>query len=284
MKQTNNIFLMALIVCLFAVSGIAQLRTPENVPVSFYGEVVDQEGRPVVGADVTFDLITSHMAEDSTETTPMTLHTDQDGTFALTGVTAYGIDRISVRKAGYYLSLKASRGFVFGHKVEYKPNPNDPVIFKMWKQRGKEPLVGSSWHGKVAGDGTTNRFDMLHGRRSSDGGLEIVCTRTPSVPQPPGNGHFDYKFEIAVVGGSIQPTGDEFTYLAPESDYAPSFTVEQKADAPKWRPDVTQEFYIKTADGHYGRLFVEWYAWQTPTGHCKWDCSINPSGSRNLER
>jgi len=29
---------------------------------------------------------------------------------------------------------------------------------------------------------------------------------------------------------------------------------------------------------------VDWYAAQNAPNHFEWDCSINPSGSRNLER
>jgi hypothetical protein len=276
--------ILGVIACLIGISATAQLRNPVNIPINFYGKVIDQAGKPVVGAKVNLEVQANYFEENRSEQKQFPLETDQNGDFTLTG--AYGaiVKVLSIEKDSFELTKKVNRGYSYTLPAEFRPDPKNPVLFKMWKQRGKEALVGSSWHGKVASDGTTNRFDMLHGRRSSDGALEIVCKRMSPAQRTPGNDRFDYKFEITVVGGGIQPTGDEFTYLAPESDYVASFTVEQKADAPKWRPDVTQEFYIKTTDGHYGRLFVEWYAWQTPTGHCEWNCSINPSGSRNLER
>jgi hypothetical protein len=282
-----KMILTALIVCLLAVSGNAQIHKIENVPISFYGKVVDQEGKPVIGAKVSFDFIISHMAENRTETTPMIMQTDQDGRFLMTGVTGYGIDKVSIEKEGYELSPKTSTGYVFGFNPDYKPNPNNPMVFKMWKKRGKEPLVGSAWHGKVACDGAAHRFDLSNGHPSADGNFEITCLRTP-VNLPPANiKPYTYKFQITVIGGGIQATDDEFTYLAPETGYSPTLTYGQTADDPKWdrRTPIPKEYYIKTANGHYGRLSADWDVafWQSPM-ILKWDCSINPSGSRNLER
>jgi hypothetical protein len=96
---------------------------------------------------------------------------------------------------------------------------------------------------------------------------------------------FTYKLEISIRDGGIQPTEDEFTYKAPENGYAPSVTIERKPDDPKWGGGLKQEFYIKTAKGEYGRLSVEWDAGHRPAPTpLKWESSINPSGSRNLER
>jgi hypothetical protein len=273
-----------LIACLLPISAVAQLRTPENVPITFYGKVVDQSGQPVQGAKVSLLVITSHFERYDTEAQPVTLETDQNGGFTVTGFVANAVDAILIKKQGYELSKKATLTYVFGSIPTYTPDPKNPVVFRMWKQAGKEPLVGPAWRGKVACDGTTNRFDLSSGRPSADGGLEIICSKTPLTVPPPGSAHFDYKFQIVVIGGSIRPTEDEFTYLAPENGYSPSVTITQKADDPKWQGSVKQEFYFKTGEGHYGRLSVDWYAWQTPPTILKWDCSINPSGSRNLER
>jgi hypothetical protein len=46
--------LAALIVCLLPISTVAQLRTPENIPIGFYGKVIDKDGNAVVRASVSF--------------------------------------------------------------------------------------------------------------------------------------------------------------------------------------------------------------------------------------
>jgi hypothetical protein len=260
----------------------------QNATINFYGKVADQEGRPLPDAKVQIERVFGEWAIPPSiqlKTERFAVQSDDQGSFIVKGTAGHSLQILSIEKPGYELSKKVDLFFGYSATAApFHPDANNPVVFKMWKKQGKEPLVGSAWHGKMASDGTTNYFDLLHGRQSADGGLEIVCTRTPLKSPPPGNAHFDYSLEVAVIGGGIQSTQDEFTYLAPESGYSTSYTVAQKADDPKWWGRVTQEFYIKTAEGHYGRLSVDWYAAQNAPNHFEWDCSINPSGSRNLER
>jgi hypothetical protein len=283
--KLNAIIVFMVSICAFL--SPAQLRVSENVKIGFYGQVLDQHGKPVIGAEVTFDFVKSFMEENRTQSRPMKLQTDNEGKFALTGVVGYGLDGLSIRKDGYELSKKTRKSYVFGLRPDYKPNQDSPVIFKMWKLTGKEPLVGSSWHGKVVCDGTVHRFNLLTGHPDASGNLQILCLREPLNLPPANTNSFTYKLGITIVGGGIQLTNDEFAYLAPASGYLSNLTYGQNDSDANWdrRTPMPKEFYIKTADGHYGRLFVDWdFAfWQSPT-LLKWDCSINPSGSRNLER
>ena len=262
----------------------AQSLPPENIPITFYGKVVDQNERPVESARVSFDLVISHFDQLDTETKPVSLMTDHSGLFTAAGFTAYGFNGISITKEGCKFSQRAPRSFVFGAGADYKSDPTKPTVFRMWRSSGMERLVAPSWRGKMACDGRTNRFVLSTGQPSTAGDFEIVCWKNPLNVPPPGNAHFDYKCEIAVVGGGIRPTDDEFTFLAPDSGYVPFFNVDRKKNDQVWKGSVKQEFYIKTADGHFGWLLVEWYAWQTPPTIFRWECAINPSGSRNLER
>lgn len=282
-----NRFTITFIALLIPISVAAQAdesRTTGNVPIGFYGKVVDQSGNAITDAKITFEIIVSHFDEFTTESIPGQTQSDQTGLFEITGATGRGIDKISIQKIGYQLSPKTVINYTFGPNSNYNGSATNPVIFKMWKMSGKEPLISVAWHGKVACDGTTNRFSLRTGGRRDDGDLEIICSKMPQTVPPPGKAHFDYKFQIIILNGEIQPTGDEFTFLAPDNGYAPSFTVVHKANDPDRRGSLQQEFYIKTSKGYYGRLSVDWYAWQTPPTILKWDSSINPSGSRNLER
>jgi hypothetical protein len=288
---TNHLkmYILTLTAVLLPAFAHAQrgLYIGEDVPIVLYGKVIDQYANPVVGAKISVLVVITHYAINSGEQKELTTQTDENGNFSLTGVTAHGIHISSIGKDGYELSPKSERDFVYG--LPHRPpetSPEKPLIFKMWKQQGKEPLAHSVWNGKVVCDGTTNRFDLNSGRISPDGNLEIVCERMPLKSPPQGNGRFDYKFEIAVIGGGVQPAQEEFTYLAPEEGYSKSLTFSQKANDSKWdaKIPIPKEYYFKTADGRYGTLFIDWYAAQNSPTHLEWNCSINPSGSRNLER
>jgi hypothetical protein len=89
---------------------------------------------------------------------------------------------------------------------------------------------------------------------------------------------------VKIHDGQIRATDDEFMYLASENGYVASVAVKQVASDPNWNGNAKQDFYFRTADGHYGCLTVNWYNWQTSPTVLEWNCHINPTGSRNLER
>jgi hypothetical protein len=193
---------------------------------------------------------------------------------------------VSIEHEGYKLSDKVRRLYPYSSAANiFRPESDKPVIFGMWKMNGRELLVQpAEWNGNIVCDGRTNRFDLTTGKANQDGDLEISCLRTPLNVLPREGKPFDYKLTIAVRGGGIQSTSDEFTYQAPKIGYSPRFVESKKDGESGWRSPLTQEFYIRTADGKHGRISLEWYSWQTNPTHLDWNCSINPSGSRNLER
>jgi hypothetical protein len=275
---------------LFWDTVTAQVEDPHitgNVPITFYGRVIDQNNQPVPGVKIWLQFRVGYFTSPTTgkeRWIPVSLTTDPNGNFVLDGVKGGFVQFSSIEKEGYkLLPAQVKAGFMY-YPRQFQADPNNPIIFKMWKTRGAEPLIGSSWHGNVHCDGTLLTFDLHSGKLTKDGGLQITCTRVPLDIVPRDHRPYDYELKIAVAGGGIQTTEDEFTYFAPESGYLPAITLGAKSGDPKWTGNVRQEFYIKTADGHYGRLSVEWYAELSFPTHFEWDCSINPSGSRNLER
>jgi hypothetical protein len=285
----------ALIAAFFLISVVptdltAQNEDPHllgNAPITFYGKVVDENNQPVAGVQVRAEILVGYMVsptQGGQRLDQISLTTDPDGKFTVDNVKGTSIRFNVIQKDGYQLSPRVGKPTYLYYPVKVHPNFEKPEIFRMWKMRGKEPLIQTGWDHKLSCDGTINRFDLLHGSQNAHGNLEIVCTRVPLNIVPRENRRFDYSIKITIVGGGIQPTDDEFTYLAPENGYRPDLTIAQKADNPKWQGGMKQEFYIKTKNGDYGRLFVDWYAWQTSPTHLDWNCSINPSGSRNLER
>ena len=276
-------FVLTSTIHLFAQIGAADPVTG-NAVINFWGKVVDQDNLPIVDAVITLQMDYG-LAESGMKNQSLKAKSDENGKFKLINLEGHGLEILSVEKAGYILSDKMARSYRYSWSGDiFHPNEISPVIFRMWKQHGCEPLTHFSCDHKIFCDGRTNAFSLLNGQPQEAGELHIVCSRTPLEPEHPGNHPFDYTFQIDIVGGGIQPTSDEFTYFAPKSGYKPNWILAQKAGDQNWHGKVKQEFYIKTVEGHYGRLTVDWYAWQTNPTHFDWNCSINPTGSRNLER
>jgi hypothetical protein len=288
----NNLTLFILLCGLLPRAAIAQIGVADpvtgNAAINFYGRTVDQDGKPLAGVKVTLSVFSEYLHSatqlgDKHDRTVM--ETDSNGNFALTGSTGHSVEVQSFEKEGYKPSDKIKRLYPYSWSADiFHPDPSNPVIFKMWKKIGAEKLLQTSWHGKVPCDGTTNRFDAVKGTHDGSGNLEIVCNRTPFILTPETINHFNWVMQISVVGGGIQATEDEFSYRAPEQGYTQSVAMGKMAGDPGWPGKTKQEFYIKTADNHFGRLWADWDAGQDSPTHLEWDCSINPSGSRNLER
>jgi len=138
---------------------MAQLRTPVNIPITFYGKVIDQNGSPVAGAKVDLKVGIDHFELNTSEEKDYTLEADQNGNFILTNAFGSGFDISSIGKTGYELSKNTQRSYEYTVGYIFHPDPNNPVIIKMWKKQGKEKLTHSAWHGKVACDGITNQFE-----------------------------------------------------------------------------------------------------------------------------
>jgi len=282
--------LATLAFCLLPLTLMAQLEDPHvtgNVPITFYGKVVDQSNQAVAGVKVRAEVRLGYFASPTIgkeRWDPISIETDVAGKFGVSNVSGGFLQFTAIEKDGYEVSPKqAKAGFMY-YPDHFQADPNSPVVFKMWKKQGAEPLVGSAWHGNVRCDGTLNAYDLASGKPAKGGNLEITCMRTPLDIVPRENKPYDYELKISVISGGIQMTEDEFTYIAPEGGYVPTLTLGAKAGDPKWSGNVKQEFYFKTDEGHYGKLSLEWYAYQTSPTHLEWACSINPSGSRNLER
>jgi len=280
-------YILMLIVCLTSmlpISTEAELRTPENVPITFYGKVVDEDGKPLAGAKVSLVVVTSHFAENRTDQEPVALETDQSGNFTLTGVTAYAIDEISIQKHGYELSQKAKRGYKFGSiPDDYKPDSANPVVFKMWKHQHPEPLiVGSKFYGVIP-DGQPNTIDFLQ-QKKKDGisppGDIVVRINRPANLQP--GTRFDWSFSIESIDGGVIHTEDDFLYRAPILGYQKKYDF--KMSATNSYRYSNQQFYLKSRNGQvYGRLTVEVIPDYKDQGVFNVQYFINTNGSQNLE-
>src|SRR6202012_5796479 len=70
----------------------------ENIAQNFYGKIVDQNGRPVVGATVTASAI-----REAHRNEPIKFETDQQGLFNIEGLRGRSIN-INPTKPGYEIS------------------------------------------------------------------------------------------------------------------------------------------------------------------------------------
>ena len=247
----------------------------KNKSMDIYGKVVDQYGQPVARAKVqgaltiTLGFMSENVEYYSTET-------DANGRFSFLGLNGSSLG-IHPQRDGYlyYLKLPPQR------PNNYQPDPNNPVVFDMWKLHGPETLVGQAIDAKIPHDGTPVIFDMATGKESPIGDLQITLTRLPLEVRRSGQG-FDWSFKVQMLHGGLFPEDDSYPYWAPENGYEQAYEFNASSNDVSWDSRLTKFFYIRTSGGQYGRMQTDVSASLTPA-RIVLNFTINPSGSQNLE-
>lgn len=121
-------------------SSIQQYMESQNVPVQFYGKVIDQKGKPLSGAKVRAEVrhltVMAPVAFGAAPSMlPVQTETDDQGRFEISGVAGDGFDLIYIQKQGYELEMRQRSYAATGG------NPSDPVVFRMWNINDHERLI-----------------------------------------------------------------------------------------------------------------------------------------------
>lgn len=262
------------------------LSALNHQPIEFYGKVIDQYEVPVADAEVNAQIIYNTGLASGVKK-PTTL-TDSNGYFSFTGFMGRTLD-FDITKTGYQFTPEGD-AFDYTKLVtenrRHHPDSRNPVILKMWKLRGGEPLVQSGRHIDISPDGIPITVDLLTRKLVADGGDIIIKLKHQTWPHGAVVEHYDWRAEIdAVEGGFIdadQRIGNML--LAPESGYLPSLVITMAAKQSDWSKTVTKNVYLKSRGNIYSRLVIniECNPIQ-PTSTVQLGWWLNPSGSRNLE-
>lgn len=232
--------------------GLAALNDEDVV---LYGRVLDQFGSPVVGASVSGVIQVNNGTRVGTDR--MSTATDANGLFSITGHTGKNLG-ISITKTGYVLATTTT-SFVYSHlwpeAERHVPDQNNPVVFRMWKLQGAEPLVGIDQHYKLPYAKAPVCFDLLENRIVSDGGdLRITVDRPDGIisQQHPQN----WKIHLEIIGGGFiltSPAESRVTYSAPQNGYQRDGIFGNNNG-----PDVVEHtLFVKSREGKvYAKLYL----------------------------
>jgi hypothetical protein len=256
----------------------------DNQLQDFYGEVVDQYGQPVVGADVT-----AHINLTMGNGGIRAAQTDADGLFQFTGIRGKSLS-ITPSKTGFqideaHLGLKGLNG--------PETDPKKREIYTMWKLQGAEPMIhGEITSRKIIPDGRPFTLDFEKDEiteGTNDTGDIIVKIQRPPVIKP--RQKFDWSFTMtAIDGGFIEVTNDDYLNEAPENGYQPKYVMTRYAtnvlNYSTWqlyRTDRT--FFVKSRDGQvYGHFHIkELEPDYRDKAALQIEFYANPASSRNLE-
>ena len=255
-----------------------------QVPIEFYGKVVDENEQPVAGAAVQFHWTeTPTEARDEKPGETSSASSDASGLFALHGAKGPSLS-VEVSKDGYYTSRTNPWSFFYTLNGHFSPDALNPIIFHLRKKGEGVSLVLADFPTfahivQLHHDGTPVELDLFNGKAASSGGgqIKLELWRDVSVPNAQ---IFNWKCQISAPDGGIVQCNDEFGFQAPESGYQPSFVVDMPVTNQNWQTEMRTSFYIKTSNNDYGRVDFYLLAYN---GVYTLHSAINPTGSRNLE-
>jgi hypothetical protein len=272
------------------VEAIKEIVQRSNVPVEFWGKVLDQDEQPLAGVIIKGNVnyaVELVPGAGSVRYHKFEVETDAIGNFHISGLKGVTLCFDSIDKKGYELSNQVKKAYTYYTGVpqeRFKSNASNPVIFHMWGKIGAETLIAASKFYGIVPDGRPYGIDMLKGQKiegKKTGDISVSIKRPAQiVPQS----KYPWSFTIDAVEGGVLETSDEFMYQAPENGYQSTFTYTIDATDPNWRETVKKKFYVKSRNGQvYGRMEVEMMSSYQDKAVFNVQYFVNPAGSRNLE-
>lgn len=278
-------------------SSIRSAIEGTNVPINFWGKVVDQDKRPLPGVAVSYQYQTEHVLLPGVAWARSEVHKGQtstgaEGHFSIQGLRGHSLSIERFVKEGYKtpqtFSAAVSTFNYFGDTAsgKYTPDKDRPVAFIMLSEQVGQDLVVFNKGDKgmrLPADGTPQRWNFWTGKKDQNGELQVTFRREPAVlantGEPPR-----WEANVEIVGGGIMEAAvDEALWQAPDGGYT------NAVDYPKTeqrRGTPGRSFYVKTSDGKYGRIELEIYPRdEGATVRCFINTQMNPqSGSRTVAR
>lgn len=230
-------------------------QTPENdngnVPIVFYGKLQDQAGQPVVEAEITGTAA----AKGKFNTT-----SDANGLFVLKAGVGESLE-VMPRKAGFALASTNNVETYTSLMDGGATDSNNPVVIKMWKLQGAEPLVNISKHYLFGYTGDPLFFDLATQEIVSSGGdLKITVVKPPDSASAADAQGWHVDMETDEAGGltQISPEKSKITYWAPADGYQPKITLPMTGNSAQNSESLDEMFFVQAREGGiYAKLAVK---------------------------
>lgn len=264
----------------------------KNIPVNFWGRVVDQDGSPLSKVRVVVSVrqwFVTPLLDFSARFPETETSTDASGNFHILG--GHG-DSLTIRvlsKEHYEIEPMALRSFGFNVSTNITPDPSNPVLFRMWRNDQKEDLVTGAKFPTVIPDGKVHTLNVLTGTvdpTDGIGDLRFWIKRTEGVKF--GVRH-DWSCGIEVVGGGLVEEKEPAAsmYLAPTNGYSERFQFDRNQSDERWSDSTgVRRFYTRSRSGKvFSRIEIEVYSVYGPgksESRIRIKYAANPSGARIL--
>jgi len=224
-----------------------------DVPIVFYGRLEDQAGAPVGEADILGTTV-FHQGP-ARRTARFSTKSDAEGLFRFEAGIGETLE-LAPRKEGYALASTNTIAYYGPSKPEeerHHPDPNDPVIMKMWKLQGAEPLAAFETRFSLLLTQTPVYFDFVTQMLgSTNGDIKISLKRPQGIISTRDQPDWSVELETEEQGGLMEISSPDWTttYWAPAEGYKRKQVLLVSASPPRqWSQDAHGLFFVQTRHG-----------------------------------
>jgi len=260
-----------------------------RTPIEFFGKVVDEENRPVAGAEIKISWNGTAEKYGGDGVGRKIMSSDANGFFHIHGIEGKRMT-VHVSKSGYYKRRSWNDGSFeyagFWEPNFIEPDRSKPVIFHLVKRPVAEPTYRIGSRIFLEPPALETYLDLLSptAQSAASADLHVRITRPPgaSYEKP-----FDWSVTIEGRNGAvIVETTDEFMLQAPLDGYQPKLVRDYKNPTGNARQNV--RFYVHSkARKFYAAVDFEMAAYRRMNGSepasIVISATVNPNDSPNVE-
>lgn len=263
-----------------------------NVPIHFWGLVVDEDNVPLPGVKVQTEVRTWGMDPigiGSGSFSKQEALTGADGRFAIDGGRGDDLQIQSLQKAGYEPEPKVCRGFTYTGSAPFIPDQNSPVVLRMWRTNLHVRLLTGSYRWSLVPDGRVYTVDLRRGTclesNALEGDFRLSMKRAPDAATAR---RFDWSLLVHGIGGGFMEEADPTSAMfeAPAGGYTNEISVSQSTANPRWSSGTRKRrFYLQSRNGQsFGRIEFQAHALYLQDGQGRFNITyaINETGGRLL--
>lgn len=262
----------------------------KNIQINFWGLIVDQDGNPLEGAKIAGDTRTWYVTKTlnfDANFPKFNAISDSSGKFEIQNASGDVLTIKSLEKEGYEPEPHALREFGYHTSERFSSDPNNPVVFRMWKTNVHEQLIIGKKRFHVVPDGRLYVIDLNQGTiaESGSGDLKVSINYTNQVIR---GQLYDWSCEITPTAGGLLEETDPYSsmFLAPQDGYVSTFQLRQQIKGGQYSSIGDKRFYVMLKNGReYGRITIDLIAPYNDgiPGMIEIQYAVNPTGSRILK-